>query len=101
MFPVDKASFHLLRHFGNGMYEMIEKFMGIKLVFKALHVQDLLNHGNNNYKLVGHTFEDAIHLNDDSMTQNTTTSCMMLDAMTIASSTSNFQMLQMFKQERL
>jgi hypothetical protein len=99
MFLVNKAQFHLLHHFGNGMYEMIEKFMGIKLVFKALHVQDLLNHGNNNYKLVGHTFEDAIHLNDDSMTQNTTTSCMMLDAMTITSSTSKFQMLQMFKQQ--
>lgn len=50
----------------------------------------LLNHGNNNYKLVGHTLEDAIHLNDDSMIQNIAMSYMMLDAMTRVGSTSNF-----------
>jgi hypothetical protein len=82
MFPVDKTSFHLLCHFGNRMYEMIKKFMGIKCVFKALQVQDLLNHQNNNYKLVGDALENAIHLNDNSMTQNTTMSYMMLDVMT-------------------
>ncbi len=39
----EKTSFHLPHQFGRETYELIWGFMGIKPIFKSLHVQDLLH----------------------------------------------------------